>query len=159
MLNANIALNSLENVWTYHRVISDRDGENILLECPNLNFPANFGAYEIPKDLNYSDYDGKSFMPPEEVKCITLDSLGLEKCALIKLDVEGMESVALMGATNILKKSKPILFFERHKTDYQKVKLILKECGYDIWEMEEFNALATRKEWELDIGGYKRIVL
>lgn len=159
MLNANIALNSLENVWTYHRVISDKNEETILLECPNLNLPANFGAYEIRKDLTFSDYDGKNFMPSEEVKSITLDSLALEKCALLKLDVEGMEDVALMGAINLIKKSKPIIFFERHKTDYQKVKSILKECGYAIWELPESNVLAVRKEWDIKIDNFVRIEL
>ena len=159
MLNANIALNSLENVWTYHRVISDKNEETILLECPDLNVPANFGAYEIQKDLTYSDYDGKIFMPSEEVKSITLDSLALENCVLLKLDIEGMEDVALMGAINLIKKSKPIIFFERHKTDYQKVKSILKECGYTIWELPENNVLALRKEWDLKIDNFVRIEL
>ena len=48
---------------------------------------ANFGAYEIRKDLANSDYDGKIFMPAEEVQSITLDSLELENCVLIKLDI------------------------------------------------------------------------
>jgi FkbM family methyltransferase len=132
MLNANVALNNLRNVWTYHRVVSDKNEETILLECPDPGFSANFGGYEIQKDIVHSDFDGKFFMPPEEVQSITLDSLALENCALLKLDIEGMEDVALMGSINLLKKSKPIIFFERQKTDYEKVKSILKEYGYDI---------------------------
>lgn len=159
MLNANVALNSLENIWTLHKVISDKNEETILLECPDLNVPANFGAYEIRKDLKYSDYDGKILMPSEEVKSITLDSLALENCVLLKLDIEGMEDVALMGAMNLMKKSKPIIFFENHKTDYQKVKSILKECEYAIWELPASNVLAVRKEWDLTIDNFVRIEL
>lgn len=159
MLNANIALNSLENVWTYHRVISDKNAETILLECPNLNIPANFGAYEIRKDLAHSDYDGKIFMPAEEVQSITLDSLALENCVLIKLDIEGMEDVGLIGAINLIKKSKPIIFFERHKTDYKKAKSVLKECGYAIWELPEGNVLALRNEWDVQSNDFVRINL
>ena len=157
MLNANIALNSLENVWTYHRVITDKDQETIILDFPDLNVSANFGAYEIQKDLPNSDYDGKTFMPSEEVKTMTLDSLALDNCALLKLDVEGMEDVALMGSTNLIKKSRPIIFFERHKTDYPKVKSILKEFEYAIWELPENNVLAIRKEWDLKIDNFERI--
>lgn len=159
MLNANIALNSLENVWTYHRVVSDKNGERMMLECPNLNMPANYGGYEIPKNLKFTDYDGKNFMPPEEVLTISLDSLGLDKCVLLKLDVEGMEDLALLGGINLIKNSKPIIFFERHKTDYDAVKLILKECGYAIWELPESNVLALRKEWDVKINHCPRIDL
>lgn len=159
MLNANLALNSIENVWTYHRVVSNKNDETIALECPDLNIPANFGAYEIKKDLVHSDYDGVVFMPSEDVKSITLDSLALENCALIKLDVEGMEDVALMGAISTLQKSRPILFFERHKTDYQNVKLILKEFGYALWELRDSNVLAVREEWDINIDHFARITL
>jgi FkbM family methyltransferase len=159
MLNANIALNSLENVWTYHRVILDKNAQAILLECPNLNIPANFGAYEIRKDLANSDYDGKIFMPAEEVQSITLDSLELENCVLIKLDIEGMEDVGLIGSMNLIKKSKPIIFFERHKTDYNKAKSVLKECGYAIWELPEGNVLALRNEWDAQFNDFVRIDL
>jgi FkbM family methyltransferase len=159
MLNANIALNNLENVWTYHRIISDKNEETILLECPDLNVPANFGGYEVQKHIINSDFDGKFFMPPEEVQSITLDSLALENCALLKLDIEGMEDVALMGSISLLKKSKPIIFLEKHKTDYKKVKSILKECGYDIWELPKNNVLALRKEWDINIEDFARIVL
>lgn len=159
MLNANVALNSLENVWTYHGVISDRHGEIISLECPDLNYRANFGAYEILKDIANSDYDGKKFMPAENVNSLTIDSLGLERCALLKLDVEGMEDVALVGAVNLIKNSRPIIFFERHKTDYAKVKSILRGFGYVIWELREYNVLAVRKEWDLKIDNFQRLEL
>ena len=159
MLNANIALNSLENVWTYHRVISDRNNEFISLQCPDLNIPANFGGFEILKNLSNSDYDGKSYMQSEEVNTITLDSLTLENLALIKMDIEGMEDIALMGSIDVIKKYKPIIFFEKHKTDYKIVKEILKDCGYAIWELPENNVLGLRKEWDIKLYNFLRIEL
>ena len=159
MLNANIALNSLENIWTHHRVVSHKNNEVMSLECPDLNFKGNFGAYVIPKDKAHSHVNGTQLMPVEEVKTITLDSLVLENCALLKIDVEGMEDLALLGSINLIKKHKPIIFFEKHKTDYKKVKEILKDCGYALWELPEDNVLALRREWNHTIENFSRIDL
>jgi FkbM family methyltransferase len=159
ILNANVALNSLDNVWTHHRIISDTTDATVELQCPDLNIPANFGAFEVDKNLVYSDYDGASFLPAEKVKTMTLDSLGLTKCAFLKLDVEGMEDSALLGADTLLSTSRPIIFFERHKTDYGKVISILRKHSYSIWELPGPNVLAVRKEWDLQLNNLPRIDL
>jgi FkbM family methyltransferase len=159
MLNANVALNSLENVWTYHKVLSDRDGDWVPIECPDLNFPANFGAFEIPGTVRNSDYDGKKFMGVEHVESMKLDSLELSHCALIKLDIEGMENEVLKGGSNLIQTSKPILFFERHKTDYEQVKNFLSNLNYSIWELPQQNTLALRNEWDVTIPNVTRIQL
>jgi len=159
ILNANIALNSLDNVWTYHRIISNENNETVELECPDLNEPANFGAFEVQKNLSYSDYDGSNYLPAEKIKTLALDSLGLTKCAFLKLDVEGMEDRALLGSENLLSTSKPIIFFERHKTDFAKVISILKNHNYSIWMLPGPNVLAARREWDLQISNLTRIDL
>lgn len=43
---------------------------------------------------------------------ITIDSLQLQRCDLIKFDVEGWETRALNGAARTISKFKPVLFFE-----------------------------------------------
>jgi len=159
MLNANVALNSLENVWTHHRIISDTNDATVELQCPDLNTPANFGAFEVEKNLLYSDYDGAHFLPAEKVKTITLDSLELRKCAFLKLDVEGMEDSALSGAEILLSTSRPIIFFERHKTDYGRVLSILRKHSYSIWELPGPNVLAVKKELDLQLHNLTRIDL
>ena len=159
MLNANVALNSLENIWTYHKVIGNKDGQIFPIECPDMNLPANFGAFEIQKASRNTDYDGKKFMSVEHVESIKLDSLPLENCALIKLDVEGMEDVAFEGAEELIRRMKPILFFERHKTDYEKVKKTLARHDYCIWELPDQNTLALRKEWNVTIPNFSKIQL
>lgn len=157
MLNANVALNSLENVWTYHKVLSDSDGDVVSIECPDLNFPANFGGFEISQTVRNSDYDGDKFFGAENVETMTLDSLNLNNCALIKLDVEGMENDALKGSSNLIKRTRPILFFERNKTDYDQVKTFLRTHGYSIWELPQNNTLALRNEWDVTIPNFPRI--
>jgi Methyltransferase FkbM domain len=71
--------------------------------------------------LSHSDYDGTKSMKTETLQTLTIDSLGLDHCAFIKLDVEGMEDLAIRGALGTLRKIRPILFFERHKTRYDHV--------------------------------------
>jgi hypothetical protein len=48
------------------------------------------------------------------VKCAALDDLGLFAPALIKMDIEGEESVALGGMAKTLKAGRPYLLIEGH---------------------------------------------
>lgn len=47
-------------------------------------------------------------------ECHRLDSLVTDPVAVMKLDVEGMETKVLAGATGILERSRPLLFAEAH---------------------------------------------
>lgn len=147
-LNANLALNSVTNVWTHHRVLSDRDGETLLLQCPDPSQPANFGAYEVLPPRAGSDFDGRHYLSQEPVSTLTIDALPLADCALIKLDLEGMEDRALAGAMNTLERCRPIVLFERHKTDFEAVRARLLSLGYSLWGLPDHDVLAMRREWD-----------
>jgi FkbM family methyltransferase len=60
--------------------------------------PGNIGAYQIKAGADFS--------------IITIDSLGVEDCDLLQLDVEGFEQFALEGAVNTIKKSWPVIGLE-----------------------------------------------
>jgi FkbM family methyltransferase len=47
-----------------------------------------------------------------DVPCITLDSLNLEKVGFLKMDIEGSEPDALLGARETLKRCRPVVLFE-----------------------------------------------
>ena len=51
------------------------------------------------------------------VKVITLDSMGLGSCNVIKLDVEGHEFEALQGCTKTISKHRPVIFYEAMEWD------------------------------------------
>ena len=156
ILNANIALNGIQNVWTHHGAVSNVLG-TMQVRCPDLNQVANFGAFELMKDVRNPDFDGSAYLPVETIQTLTIDSLGLEHCAFIKLDVEGMEHLAIQGALKMLEAQKPIVFFERHKTDYAAVIADLSALGYDIWELPSFNVIAMRKGWELKVTPSRKL--
>lgn len=50
----------------------------------------------------------------EEVRTTTIDSLSLDRCDFIKLDLEGAEPLALSGALETIKKFRPIILFEHN---------------------------------------------
>ena len=47
-----------------------------------------------------------------QLPLITIDSLGLPSCAVMKIDVEGMESQVLRGAVATIERCRPIIYFE-----------------------------------------------
>jgi FkbM family methyltransferase len=46
------------------------------------------------------------------VRCIAIDDLALAECGLIKLDLEGAEGLALIGAAQTIAQCKPVLVVE-----------------------------------------------
>lgn len=72
------------------------------------------------------------------IKCITIDSMGLDKLDFIKIDAEGFEHKILKGAEETIKKFKPIMIIEinnhallRNGTSDNDVFIYLNELGYD----------------------------
>jgi hypothetical protein len=64
--------------------------------------------YPAP-DVSIVNDDGRLFT---WLPTITIDSLQLQRCDLIKFDVEGWETRALNGAIRTISRFKPVLFFE-----------------------------------------------
>jgi hypothetical protein len=65
--------------------------------------------------------------------------------------------LAIKGALKTLEAQKPIVFFERHKTDYAAVIADLSALGYDIWELPSFSVIAMRKAWELKVTPSRKL--
>ena len=59
----------------------------------------------------------------KETDAITIDSLKLDKCDFMKIDVEKCEWVVLEGAKDTIEKYKPIIFIEIFKTPTNLLKL------------------------------------
>ena len=51
---------------------------------------------------------------------VTIDSLNLTKCAAIKIDVEGMETMVLAGARQTIKRCQPVLYLENNDVESSK---------------------------------------
>lgn len=68
-----------------------------------------------------------------EVYTMTIDSLQLDQCSLIHLDVEGYEFNVLKGGINTIKKFKPVLALEISK-DKDEIDKMLTKVGYKCVE-------------------------
>jgi FkbM family methyltransferase len=80
------------------------------------------------------------------IPMFTIDSLALDKCDLIQLDVENHEYKALLGATQTISRYSPTLILENGNTE--EIKNFLQSIGYikidtvqadDIWIRENRN--------------------
>jgi len=73
-----------------------------------------------------------------QVDVRTLDSFGFKNVELIKIDVEGAESLVLYGAQKTIKAWKPVLFFEYDKTTWLHNKLNLNTTEIDNFDVLRF---------------------
>ena len=86
------------------------------------------------------------------IKMIRLDELVKEKVDVIKIDVEGMEAEVIMGAKNLIKKWKPIIFWEygvcgRDKSIFE----FLRQVYGVIYRIDEYSQ-TYRKINDGDLG-------
>jgi FkbM family methyltransferase len=65
-----------------------------------------------------------------DVNAITIDSLNLNACGLIQLDIERHELFALMGAIETIEKYHPVIILEGPETTNNSCNAILEQLGY-----------------------------
>ncbi|KAF4696543.1 hypothetical protein FOZ60_000233 [Perkinsus olseni] len=129
LLNANVALNGLMNVWTYQAALSDRASQSLLLQ-PQLRFfssPGGVRAHPTNQTGGLSEEDNKQLYDTEwgaeVVESVRLDDIVLGSnlfagrnreptVSLIKVDVEGMEVNVMRGALKTLEAFHPIVWSE-----------------------------------------------
>jgi FkbM family methyltransferase len=115
LLQHNVSKNSFNNVKTFNKGVANvamkssmsksvSDGDNA---GRNIEYGTgkrfNLGGLQIGNG-------------GEEIETMTVDSLDLQSCDYIKIDVEGFEPLVLMGAEQTIKKFKPVILFEsNHK--------------------------------------------
>lgn len=118
-LCANVSLNWLTNVECYNMAIGKSPGH---IFVPHLNYlqRKNFGGLRLG-----------TFTEGDKIRLETIDNFKLEKCNLIKIDVEGMEADVLKGATKTITKYKPILFVENNTEKHSKnIIRCIEKLGY-----------------------------
>src|SRR4051812_33524239 len=123
LLCGNVAINCLTNV----RCLQKAAGySNDIAKIPALSphESHNFGAVSIRN----GEIGG------ENVEVVTIDSLALKSCRLIKIDVEGMEPEVIGGALNTIATLKPILFVENNTVEKASRTLAaVIGAGYRVW--------------------------
>ncbi len=105
-LCANVALNHFINVRCFQMGLGR---EKSAAKVPPL---------DLSKEQNFGSMNMMTHNHGDEVAIIPLDDLGLSRCRLIKMDVEGMEVEALEGARETIKRLRPALFIENNALEY-----------------------------------------
>jgi FkbM family methyltransferase len=118
MLCANVALNALGNVVTYHAAAGRQPGSIVV---PGIDYSqaGNFGGVSLG-----SSESG------EPATVVTIDSLNLPSCQFIKIDVEGMERDVIEGAMSTIQKFRPRLYVENDRVEKSRA-LINRLLGLD----------------------------
>jgi FkbM family methyltransferase len=104
MLCANVAMNEYFNVKCFHTALGNAER---VISMPSLNYKGelNFGGITV-------EMGGK-----EGVELKRLDSFSLAAANFIKLDVEGHEREALLGAEQTIARFRPLLYIENDRRD------------------------------------------
>lgn len=120
ILRDNLRLNSLANVTAYRRALGSAAG---VLCVPPLDYRRtdNFGGVALGEQ-------------GDEVDVVTIDSLGLPRLRLLKVDVEGMEFEVITGARATIQRLQPALYIENDRADRsQRLISLLFDVGYRLW--------------------------
>ncbi len=102
LLQANLAANGLAQVEALGIAIADHAGR----------------AHLTVPDYAHRHNSGTAALVPEgaagtvAVESRRLDDLGLTRCRLLKMDIEGWEDRALLGATTLLETCRPLIYAE-----------------------------------------------
>jgi FkbM family methyltransferase len=125
ILHAQIALNQLSNIVAYPQAVGHERGR-LWLPRVDYNALANFGGVALSQDQTAGS---------TAVDVVSLDERCAEvPCALLKIDVEGMEEHVIRGATKLIQKSWPIIYTENDRFEKSKsLILTLLELGYRLW--------------------------
>jgi len=130
MLERNLASHGLPQVEASRTIVADGDRQGQFVDIRELppGERLNFGAVSTGTRI-YDSYGG---MVPTPVRSI--DGLGLDRCDMIKIDVEGAEGVVLAGAAAVLAAFHPTLSIEcdRPKLAAPFVDQLLA-AGYRLW--------------------------
>jgi FkbM family methyltransferase len=112
LLEKNVNDNNLQNVKIFNNAVGhynmDAYISNMLYDGYNC-----IVEYNTHKTFNYGGIGLGEYGEP--TKMVTIDSLNLDSCDYIKIDVEGAEILVLIGGVNTITNFKPYIWFE--KTD------------------------------------------
>lgn len=100
-----IETNACANISLRQMGVGRASGE-MLVPFTDYNVHINSGGVALRQSCLSDVMDGAS------VQIIALDSLDLDACHLVKVDVEGMEAEVLEGMRDTIRRLRPVLFLE-----------------------------------------------
>lgn len=135
MLAGSVALNGLTHVHCHNLAVGKTEGR---IEVPQFNYtePMNFGSVEFLPEQTEPLSQTRSHDPDkvEHVGLVTIDGFGFKRARMMKIDVEGMEMDVLDGATETIRRCRPVMLVEFIKADMEALHQRIAGFGYGIHE-------------------------
>ncbi len=124
----------------------------------------NVGAKSFFSDVHGKDIHGNAVssyalltgrIVNVKLALIPLNDLNLDRCDLIKIDVEGMEIDVLNGANALIEKSRPTIYFEHAVGEIGPAYRLLSSLGYRLfWHVANpYNRLNFKGDTHNIFGG------
>ena len=157
ILCGNVAINGLDNVTCYYNAVSDITNNTIMVDLPDYNLPNNFGGLELVNPVR-SDNQHMTKTQQEMVTTVCIDQYD-ESVDFIKMDIEGMEHLALAGGSKVIAKHRPICFVEMYKTDIDAVKKFFKELDYIAYQFKPDDWIFFPSESDFCVNNAPKIEL
>lgn len=102
ILRHNIVANDLRGVVVHQKGVAETKGF-MYIELPTYDMKANIGAATLSREVRDNSL---------KVAVTKLDALRLQNCRLIKIDSEGMGIRVLLGASELIKETRPFVSLE-----------------------------------------------
>ena len=166
ILKRNIEGNGADNVRLEHAAVSSQSGE---ARIPSIDISRmeSFGSASLqgvlsPAGTSASRERAVAQADEVSVRVTTIDDLKLDSCALIKIDVEGVEDSVLRGAAETIRRNQPFVYAECNSlADGLKAWEILKSQGQRVWAhvVSAYNPDNFHREGSNVFGGAKEVAL
>lgn len=158
-LAAMVSLNDLTNVVCYQKGVGEALG-TAHVPPVDYNHPGNFGEVSLREgwsgDVLFTNSE------PEKVDVVTIDSLNLSACRLIKVDAEGMDMAVLRGSINTIKNLRPIVYVEFvPETSGIPIFNFLRSLSYRVYihsSPGNQNIVCVPREWGNFIAGLTELI-
>ena len=129
LLNANLALNGIQNVAVRQVAVGEADGTIRMPPMP-YDRPVNFSGISFAA----SPTDGSGSGQPIPVRPLDGMFQGLTQLRLLKMDIENMEPVALAGAVALIRRLQPFVYMEcRTAHGFAAARTHLGALGYRLF--------------------------
>lgn len=108
---------------------------------------ASPGGHNINVGMNVIAPPSDKFQIP----MMTIDSLNLNACDMIQLDVEGFEQYAIQGAIQTIQKFKPVIIAERFNTSEHQA--AMGQINYSLVDISAMDAIYVHNDRINKTGG------